>query len=228
MSAPETILILDTETTGTDENATVIEVACILYSVTHAAPIRSFASLIRAEENPAEHVNGIPAALLADSFPPDLVWPAVARMSLAAGAMVAYNAEFDRRFVADACVSTASRPWICAMDDLQWPRASESRSLVTLALAHGVGVASAHRAMTDCDILARLFTRAAEMGADLGAMLTRGMRPKARYQALVSYESNHLAKASGFRWDVAAKMWTRTMACEDAEGLSFKVRRIDT
>ena len=44
----ETVLILDTETTGTDDSAVCIEVACILYSVTHAAPIRSFASLIRA------------------------------------------------------------------------------------------------------------------------------------------------------------------------------------
>jgi DNA polymerase-3 subunit epsilon len=221
----DTVLILDTETTGTDDSAVCIEVACILYSVTHAAPIRSFASLIRAESNPAERINGIPAALLASAYEEGPVWSTVARIGAEAGAVVAYNAEFDERF--QRAFIPGSKPWICAMDDLQWPRASDSRSLVALALAHGLGVASAHRAMTDCDTLARLFSRVAEMGEDLGAMLARGLRPKAKFQAIVSYDTNHMAKAAGFRWDPDAKRWWRTMAIEDVEALPFKVRRIE-
>lgn len=222
----ETVLILDTETTGVDDSAVCVEVACILYSVTHAAPIRSFASLIRADSNPSERVNGIAPALLTSASEPRWVWTIVDAMAEQAGAIVAHNAEFDRRFVPHG--ADHGRPWICSCDDLQWPRASDSRSLVALALAHGLGVASAHRAMTDCDTLARLFSRVAEMGQDLGAMLARGLRPKAKFQALVSYDTNHMAKAAGFRWDPDAKRWWRTMAIEDAEALAFKVRRIES
>ncbi len=225
MSAPDTVLLLDCETTGIDDNATAIEVACILYSVKHAAPIRSFASLIRADANPAEAVNRIPAAMLQSAPSVGWVWDVVAPMVDLCDAIVAHNAAFDSRFV-PADVSY-DRPWICSCDDLAWPLASDSRSIVALALAHGLGVASAHRAMTDCDLLARLFTRVAEMGHDLGAMLARGLRPKGRFQALVSYETNALAKAAGFRWDPAAKIWVRSMAIEDAAALPFKVRRLD-
>jgi DNA polymerase-3 subunit epsilon len=94
------------------------------------------------------------------------------------------------------------------------------------ATAIEVACASAHRAMADCDLLARLFTRVAEMGADLDDMLAHGLRPKATFQALVSYESNHLAKTAGFRWNAEKRVWARKMAIEDAAALPFKVREI--
>jgi hypothetical protein len=50
----KTILLLDTETTGTDERAVCIEVAVALYSVEYAAVVRSYSSLIRHDANEAE------------------------------------------------------------------------------------------------------------------------------------------------------------------------------
>ncbi len=66
---PKRILILDTETGGLDPAIhPCIEVACILYDLGAGAELlASFASLIRASENAAEHVNHIPLALLADA-----------------------------------------------------------------------------------------------------------------------------------------------------------------
>lgn len=222
----ETILILDTETTGTDDAAVCIEVACALYSVRHAAVIRSFSSLIRSESNAAEAVNHIAPALLVDAPESGPVWSAVARVGANAGAVVAHNAEFDQRFQRAFVPGTKS--WICSMDDLLWPRATRlGEGLISLALAHGIGVANAHRAAADVDLLARLFTRAAEMGADLEAMLARGLRPKALFQALVPFERNHEAKAAGFRWnDPVPKAWTRRMAIEDVAALSFPTREV--
>lgn len=221
------ILILDTETTGTDDNAIAIEVATIVYSLSHAAPVRAFSSLMLAPSNPAEHVNGIPSALLLSAPYREQVMFSIRGLCMLSGvcAIVAHNADFDRRFVPEEV--TGPIPWVCSQDDIEWPRASTSRSIVAIALAHGVGVASAHRAMADCDLLARTFTRAAEMGADLGAMIDRGLRPKALYKAIVRYEDNHLAKAAGFRWDGEAKRWARRMAIEDAERLPFRVQRLE-
>jgi DNA polymerase-3 subunit epsilon len=114
------------------------------------------------------------------------------------------------------------------MDDLAWPRGAGSKSLVALALAHGVGVSTAHRALTDCLLIAHTLERLPELGVvDVKAFLRRGLRPKAKFRALVSYETNSLAKAAGFRWEPNARMWTRTMAVEDVAGLPFKAVPVD-
>ena len=75
--------------------------------------------------------------------------------------------------------------------------------------------------------MARLFTRAKELGVDLSAMLARGLRPKATFVAMVPIEQKDLAKEAGFRWDPAKKQWKRMMAIEDAEALGFPVKQID-
>jgi DNA polymerase-3 subunit epsilon len=219
------ILILDTETTGTDPDAVCIEVACVLYSVTYATPVRVFSSLLRAEGNAAEAVNGIPPAMLTDAPTADRVWPAVAKFAGQADAIVAHGAEFDSRFVPiDAC---AGRPWICSCQDIAWPRQMrQGESLVKLALAHGLGVATAHRALADCDLLARLLSRVAELGTDLVPLLERGLRPKATFVALVPFERKDEARDAGFRWEGETKRWLRTMAVEDAALLPFPTRNV--
>ena len=54
-----------------------------------------------------------------------------------------------------------------------------------MALAHGVGVVSVHRALADVDTLARTLTAVAELGVDLGEFLERGMRPKVLVEGVV-------------------------------------------
>ena len=222
------ILILDTETTGLDPKVdSTIEVGCILYSVEHAAPLEYFASLIHAETNAAESVNRISVDMLRDAPQGDDVWPRLFKLAARADAIVAHNATFDRGFV--PAMFRDLRPWICSKDDLRWPKQTkEGASLVSLILEHDLGICMAHRALADCDMLARLFTRAAELGADLSAMLERGMRPKAEFAALVSYDDRALASTAGFRWNQPGreKQWTRTMAIEDAAALPFQTRRL--
>ena len=186
---------------------------------------RRYASLLYAESNPAEAINGIPVGLLNESPPAERVWKRVFGLASRCDAVVAHNAEFDMRFVPHG--ATARTPWICSCYDLLWPKAPKpGASLVTLALSHGLGVSHAHRAMVDCEILSRLFTRIHEMGTDLRAFFERGLRPKATFQALVPFDRKDEAKNEGFSWDGASKRWLRTMAIEDATALGFSVRRI--
>ncbi len=221
----ERILILDTETTGVIEGSTAIEVAVILYNVTYAATLRSFSSVMQAAANPAIHINRIPEGVLVDAPPGAAVWAFVDSIAASASAIVAHNAEFDRRFVPEGIL--VGKPWICSQDDLVWPRSSKPReSLVNIALAHDLGISHAHRAMVDCDLLARLFTKTAEMGYNLQEILAYGLRPKATYQAIVPFEQKDLAKNAGFRWNPDNKTWTKRMALEDAEKLTFKLEVI--
>lgn len=227
----KTILLLDTETTGTDDAAVCIEVAVALYSVEHAAVVRSYSSLIRAESNAAESVNRISAALLREAPLADNVWPGIEKLGRGVDAVVCHGTEFDRRFVPAQIL--ADVPWICSMSDLAFPRGKGGReSLVSLALAHDIGVASAHRASADVDILARLLTRVHDMGVDLVPFLRRGMRPKAVFVVAdrgFDEARNALATVNGFEWDKprAPRQWSRNMAIEDAATLPFDVRRIE-
>lgn len=218
------ILVLDTETTGLDpKDSACIEVACTLYSVTCAMPIDTFSALIHNESNAAEAINGIPPALIQEARVAKDVWHHVVRLADSADAIVAHRAEFDMGFVPPDL--RTMRPWVCSKFDIEWPKGKLGDHLVHLALAHGVPVFTAHRALADVDTLVRTFQAAAKM-TDVSAMLARAMRPKVHVQALVSFDDREKAKSSGFAWGPTTKMWTRRMASEDVASLPFKTKEI--
>lgn len=221
------VLILDTETTGIDPHTDrAIEVAAVQYSLEHSCVVSSFSALIEGVDNAAEAINHIPAKVLPYGLPAGKVWTRVAEMASPCDAILAHNAAFDRRFVPSDM--DADKPWICTLNGITWPVQGDGRNLVAIALAHGLGVVDPHRALADCLLIARLLTRCRELGTDLDAMLQRGLRPQATFQALVSFDHKELAKAKGFQWDASARKWIREMAIEDAtpELLGFEVRRI--
>jgi DNA polymerase-3 subunit epsilon len=218
-----TILLVDTETTGLlpSEGAVMIEAAAILWSVRHSCILSCWSDLAANPTNEAEAINHIPAAALEGARPRERLVATVQAMASKADIVIAHRAEFDRQFLGDL-----GKPWVCSKFDIAWPESKLGDGLVFVAIAHGVPVTGAHRALTDCLLLARLFERVAERGHDMQAMFARAMRPKATFRALVSYDDRQLAKDAGFQWDGAAKTWTRTMAIEDAEALGFRTERV--
>lgn len=215
--------ILDCETTGVAvETSAVIEVAIATYDTRAGAVRTMYSSLIQHDGNEAEAVNGISPSMLVDAPAPGAIWASVQKLTAHATPLLAWNSDFDRSF----CPSPLKeRPFVDAME-FSWPRATESRSLIAVALAHGVGVSHAHRAMADVDLLARLLTRAKELGADLDAMIAMGLRPRALFEVADKWFDegrNAQAKAAGFKWIAEAKSWRRSMAVEDAAALPFKV-----
>jgi DNA polymerase-3 subunit epsilon len=223
------VAIVDTETTGLDEKAECVEAGCILFDVLYGVPVRSYASLIQCSHNEAAHINRIQPGALADAPAAEMVWGSVARLCAKAEAFLAHRAEFDRRFVPLSVTASVSgqRPWICTKFDLDWPDAGGNPHLVHIALSLGLGVATAHRALADCDLIARSLARMKETGHDLDAFLMRGLRPKSMFIAEVSYDDRDKAKAAGFQWDNVTRQWMRRMAKEDAIALahsaSFRV-----
>lgn len=218
--------LLDTETTGMDPaKDRTIEVAVTLFDLKHAQPVASFASLIKGEaDNEAYPVNGIPAVMLPEAREPERVWAAVKWIIEPAAVIIAHHAEFDRQFTPDL-----GKPWVCSEEDITWPgsqKGGRGGSLAHLALSLGLGVASAHRASVDVDTLSRIFTRLAEKGHDLAALLRHGMRPKAMFHALTSYDQREMTKQAGFRWEPGKKIWWRRMFIEDAKALPFKVQQV--
>ena len=227
-ATPETLLIVDTETTGlTPQTGRVIEYGAVLFSVPAVSVISCWSELVSDPDdstNAAESTNRIPPAALARGLGHDAAVAPLLALAQRADAVVAHNAEFDHTFVG---ALLDPLPWICTLNDVDWPRPSSSMSLVAVALAHDVGIVQAHRALADCMLVARLLERVHELSPGcLPGMLARAARPKALFQAVVRYDERHLAKEARFRWEPESKRWLRRMAVEDAALLPFRTKDV--
>lgn len=219
------VFIIDTETTGLDESKDqVIEFAGIFYSVEHKTPISSVSFLLPVDENPQEKLNKISAG--ASKCSSILPTSYVNTLFSRADAVVAHNADFDKRFIAKMCFPEAmNKQWICTLNDVDWPIATKSgMSLVNLALSYGVPVTSAHRALVDCNLIAEIFNKE----QNIEQLLTEAMEPKSIYVANVSFEQKDLAKNAGFIWDsIFPRCWARKMTEKQASKIDFSISKLD-
>ncbi|MGB3494238.1 MAG: 3'-5' exonuclease [Elainellaceae cyanobacterium] len=228
------LLIIDTETTGTDPTQDrVIEIGAVLYSAIHQSTLYQLSFLLYAPDNAAEPINRIPPAALL--VLPDALQQKplqlLQNMAAEASYVVAHNADFDTQWFDDTNLpilrdcSQNPLQWLCSMADMNWPKQSRSgQSLINLALDHGIGISSAHRALTDCQLLAELFNRLTPY--EMSDLVNQALRPKALFRALVSYDNRQLAKNEGFKWHAEDKTWRRRLAIEDADQLPFQVVQI--
>lgn len=220
------ILILDTETSGIDPaEHHVLEIAAILYSMEHQCVLQQISTLIPGSraDNPAQFVNNIPIAAVNDT-PQELAhylcqtinyWGEITEY------VVAHNAPFDRQWFKDHPIFAAlhDQPWLCTCFDFTWPQQhKQGQKLIDLALAHGIGVSSAHRALTDCQLIAALFDRM----EDLPGLIAQAATPKVLVRADVSFNDKQLAKDAGFRWDGKTKQWTLRLTPGEAAQLPFE------
>jgi DNA polymerase-3 subunit epsilon len=226
--APGRILILDTETTGlSPELGVCIEVGAVLFDVGSRAVLQQLSFLLPCQANPAEAINGIPAAVTRLPQPTEAALALFGALVAAADAVVAHHAAFDRQWFGHGALPALTIPWICSMEDIRWPAVLQLRanpSLRDLALAHGVPVWAAHRALTDCDYLVHVFQRCAQ----LEGLLVAAQEPRELYRARLSYSERHLAREAGFRWNEPVPgAWSRRLSKREAESLSFPVLPVE-
>ena len=230
------LLIADLETTTADPaTAAIVEVACCLWDIEARTVLSVYSTTVHAIDNPAEHINGIPQAALADAPSVNRALASVGHFVAKSDLICAHNGDsFDRPVLEQhACPWVDSKPWVDTMD-FEFPRFSSSRSLIALAAAHGVPIGTVHRAVDDVLLVARLLERAAELGADIRAMVEKAMRPKVRVAAVTPkpweiaeaewQELKGRLLAAGFRFDSVKKSWERDMPVDDIAGLEFEAR----
>ena len=227
-SEPINLLILDTETTGLEPvSAQCIEVGAVLFHVPSRSVLSHVSFLLPTAANPAEHVNGIAAEVTRLSQP----WQAGLQHFLAllagADAVLAHNAAFDAKWFGLGQLPPIDKPWICSMDDIEWPPERHLRpapSVRDLALAYGVPVWAAHRALTDCTYLVQVLERC----ANLEDLLNAAMEPKLLYRANLPYAERHKAKQAGFRWNEPVRgAWSRRLSERQALALAFEVQWVE-
>ncbi len=223
----ERLLILDTETTALrPDDGECIEVGAVLFHVSTRAVLTQVSFLLPCRENGAEAINGIPAAVSQFEQPWREALSCFLAMVAAADAIVAHNAAFDRQWFGRGALPALDKPWICSMDDISWPRERHLRagpSVRDLAIAHGVPVWAAHRALTDCTYLVQVLERC----DDLEGLLRLACEPRRLYRAQLSYSERHQAKEAGFRWnDPVPGAWTKRLSEREAAALPFPVQPV--
>lgn len=225
---PERLLIIDTETTGlSPDTDQCIEVGAVLFHVPSRSVLSQVSFLLPCEHNAAEAVNGIPAEVTRLDQPWQASLACFQAMVAAADALVAHNVNFDRQWFGRGALPPLEKTWICSMEDIRWPPDRQLRptpSVRDLALAYGVPVWAAHRALTDCVYLAQVFERC----PDLEQLLHAACEPRHLYRAQISYADRHLAKQAGFRWnEPVTGAWSRRLSQRELEDLPFAVHPVE-
>ena len=228
LASPRQLLILDTETTAlSPQQGSCIEVGAVLFDVASRAILMQVSFLLPCQENPALAINGIPAAVTRLPQPWQSGLACFQAMLTSADAVLAHNVSFDRQWFGQAQLPPLTRPWICSMEDIRWPADRQLRarpSVRDLALAYGVPVWAAHRALTDCTYLVQVLQRCPE----LELLLQQALEPRRLVRARVSYDERQLAKEAGFRWNEPVRgAWSRRLSEREIAALPFAVDPIE-
>jgi DNA polymerase-3 subunit epsilon len=218
---PDTLLIVDLETTGLDPiQDQVIELGAILYSVPHCCTLQQFSTLFPVATNAAEKINRI--SVEASQIIKDIEIPLL-QFELwvtQADYLVAHNADFDRKWFGHCGLPTVDKPWLCTYQDFIWDKNHKPASLINTALNHGIGVSHAHRALTDCQLIAAIFDRVGAEFNGIGTFLERAIKrskePPIIVVANVSYDDRELAKKQGFIWNkYIERKWAKQIKRSD-------------
>ena len=224
----EKILILDTETTGLDENKhEVIEIGCILFHVPSKAVLSQVSFLFPVSSNEAEYVNGISTEVTNIMQPWKDGLNFFLKLVDSSDIIVAHNSEFDKKWFGKGRLPNLNKKWICSLEDINWSfqKSLKKRPSVTdLALSFSIPVWSLHRALSDCFYISEVFKKC----ENLEELLLKATEPRFLYKALVSYEERSLAKNAGFRWNNPVEgAWARKLTAKEAINLDFKVQIIN-
>lgn len=201
----KTVTIFDLETTGIKpEESEVVEFGAILYSVEHATILSQTSAFLPVTKNGAQHINSIDPiwTTAIDSQIISSAYELLENFVYTSDYVVAHNKEFDMGW---NFANTLSKPWLCTYADFLWEKNHKQASLIQTALNHGVAVTSAHRALTDCGLIASLFTKVYEEKGSLQEFFSKAIE-RAKDEiievvALVSYGEKNKAKSCGFIWD---------------------------
>ena len=214
MTGVTNVCIIDLETTGLDpEKDNVIELGAILYSVQRQTILEQFSVLFGVKENPQEAINKINAQATWEGSDlefsaKDILYGFIERSDY----FIAHNAEFDKQW---PIFSNTEIPWLCTYSDFIWPHNDKPTSLINTCLNHGVAVTKAHRALTDCQLIAELFDRTSDLQELFKAAIARSQEPVYRVIANVNFDNRDLAKAAGFHWDSGTKRWYKDLKESD-------------
>lgn len=206
-----TMILLDTETTGLDNNIDkVIELGMVKVKYSPSMGIvTSIISIYDELEDPkmkipadVVRITGITDEDVKDKlFTEQLVYDLVSDNPL----IVAHNACFDRPFFEKRFPQLSNLPWACSIKEIPWAALGYSSSKLEYISYCSGYFYSAHRAIVDCLALLWLLNT---IPSSLSSLLTSA--DNSSYKIFASgapFDVKDVLKSRRYRWDANNKVW---------------------
>lgn len=227
------LLYVDTETTGLEHDAEIIELAAVQveYDPSTGRLGRILAARSWLEqpaggaEVPAEvtALTGITTDMVAGQRIDDA---AVLDLLAASNLVVSHNASFDRPKLEARLPAFAARPWACTAAEIDWKAEGiGSAKLDYVAFRMGFIFAGAHRGEVDCLAGVEVLSRTLPVTGTLAmaSLLARARTPTSRVWAIGSpFDAKDALKRRGYRWNDgsipgSARAWFRDLQEDSAD-----------
>jgi DNA polymerase-3 subunit epsilon len=210
------ILGIDLETTGLDTaTCEVIEVGAVLWDEKLKQPISLLSEFINGPVVPPEitEITGIRQEYLSRGI---TLEEARLRLHVMCGQVewvVAHNGtNYDKPIFERQLSKATHLKWIDTSVDIPYPKHITTRKLSHLAAEHGFANPFRHRALFDVLTMLKVLSE-----YDFEAVAKSAAYPPLSVIANVSYDDREKAKARGYRWDSARKIWLKTLKEPDLE-----------
>lgn len=210
------VLVLDTETTGLDQNReSVIELALLRVDIDNATGLPVGAvQVYDGLEDPGKPIPSEVVALTglhdADVRGQKLDEARVAELLDGVDLVIAHNAGFDRPFVEGRFPQFAHVNWACSFADIDWKALGQgSAKLESLAQFHG-WFYDAHRAEMDCHALLAVLAKPLPDGSHTGLahlVAAAGRSSYALQATNAPFDAKDKLKARGYRWHAELRVW---------------------
>lgn len=221
------VIVLDTETTGTDSCVDeVIDLAIVTLEVDPAGEIVSILSAGQALRDPCVPIPPVITKItgITDN---DVAGKAIDLDRLEhrlkqADLLVAHNCPFDLAFIENLVPAIAGSAWACSAADIDWlDHGFDGKKLGHLVMQAGM-FADAHRAMSDVVALINLLAYRLEDGSTpMRHLLAAADRTTVRFEATgAPFDTRSILKSAGYRWDPRRRVWWRQIEqhdCADEE-----------
>jgi DNA polymerase-3 subunit epsilon len=221
------VIVLDTETTGTDFCVDeVIDLAIVTLEVDPAGEIVSILSAGQALRDPCVPIPPVITKITgitdADVAGKSIDLDRLEHRLRQADLLVAHNCSFDLAFIENLVPAISGAAWACSAADIDWlDHGFDGKKLNHLIMQAGM-FADAHRAMSDVVALINLLAYRLEDGSTpLRHLLAAADRTTVRFEATgAPFDTRSILKSAGYRWDPRRHVWWRQIEqheCADEE-----------
>ena len=213
------LAIVDTETTGLDENASMLEIGLIIFDSETMSDIMSLSvlnpSLELEQESSLWSSSRIRKEHLKASKKFNCSFDLMNKIFQyidQADYVIAHNADFDKRFI------KTKTNWLCTQTDFRWKYSNANPSLIRLANDYDVPITGSHRALNDCQLILNVFKKHSK--EEFKELLTFALEPNYLVIAECNYENKDKAANLGFKWNIyAKKKWAKILKKSEVKQL---------
>ena len=202
------VAIVDTETTGLDPSQDeVIEFAGIAVAYNLDGDFTGIVSSFSQLQEPKValsadiiRLTGITKAMLQGQT---IDKEELDKFVDSADLIVAHNASFDRPFCENLSNVFQTKPWACSATEVDWNMLGFDGAKLTYLVTHAGYFYEAHRALDDCNALARVLGTPLAGTADqtpFKQLLNSARETRTRVSFPAPYSSRATLRAKGFRW----------------------------